>query len=363
MQKRFLLILIIASAFSLSFFTTNAYALGTAADTPIVNAISPTGGTLPLNAGELSIAYTLGNDSSYADTSTSITLNVDTAYDMELMDSGVGWEAYFKKADTVPAGETSVFSVWIRNDGNISYPINFYHKYASDSVFINYLVFRDVNGDNQFDIANDAPAITSYNLAADASGTFFFVVTTYDTSPNASQGFSTGVITDSAPVGYGSTSGDGWQDGNPLGGSDDTEDTFIFTFRTYILGPLMRLSKTVVDSSGLRPGDTVQYQIIYDNDGGDSANDLIIVDAIPQYTSWVVGSWTDSDPHNGTIDVGFAASLGQDTFADAEATTIAKVRWRMLTPVGPNKTDNTSQVNYNPGENDDGRIRFTIKID
>ena len=347
---------------SICFFAPTAMAAGTAQDTPIVNAVSPTGGTLPLNAGELSIGYTLGNDSSYADTSTSVSLTVDTAYDMDLVDTNYDWEAYFVKADTVSAGNTSTFSVWIRNDGNISYPINFYHNWASDSVFISYQVYRDVDGNNQFTLLGDAPALNSYSLAADAADTFFFVVTTYDTSPNGSFGKSTGKITDSAPVGYGSSSGDGWEDGVPLGGGDDVEDTFTFTLRTYILGPLMRLSKTVVDSGGLRPGDTIRYQIIYDNDGGDSANDLVIVDAVPQYTSWVVASWSDSDPHNSTIDLGFATSLGQDTFADPEGDTSAKVRWSMRTPVGPNETDVTTSVDYNAGENDDGRIRFIVKI-
>lgn len=363
-NKLWSLFLILVTGIILCLTTSIAEATGSASYSSITNAISPSGGTLPLNAGELSIAFQLGSDSSYVDTSVSLTVKVDTAYDMELNDSGVGWEAYFVKADTVPAGDTAVFSVWITNQSNAALPISFAHTYLSDSVFKSYQVYFDLNNNNQYDVGADQKVTGDSVMAADASGTFFFVVYTYDTSPDGSVGRSRGRITDSAPVRYGSTTGDGWEDTQPLYGSDDTEDTFIFTFRTAILGPLMRISKVIADSSGLRPGDTIQYKITYDNDGGDSANNLIIVDAVPNYTSFVTGSWNDSAPHDTTasIVVGFALSLGQDTFADAESSSIKKIRWKMNSPVGNTQGDGTKTVDYN-GKNDNGIVRFTVQID
>lgn len=267
---------------------------GTTSNQSIENAKQPTGGTLPLSAGELSIAFQneSGSDTQYADTTSVVSTTVDTGFDISSVS--------FPTDGNVNAGDSRVAKYIVANRGNNSNPIPFKlrHLDFSDSdnenpSFTLELFHRD--GDVSFD-TNSATKVTgssgTVNFAEGDTKSVFAVISPKDSSSPGDTIRSASFVTDQAPISNGdpATAGDQWERGKPIG-TEDSFDTQTGNFLTTLQGSNLKVKKSLnLVGGSARPGDTVEYTITAWNDGNQPADTVTLVDAIPDSTSYVVNS-------------------------------------------------------------------------
>ena len=379
-----------------------ALAAGTASQTSIVNGVFTPGDTVPQSAGKLSIAYKVSantSDSRYSGfTSAGVTLTVDTGYDV----ASIGAPSDSR----VSIGETASYAYWIKNAGNATLRIYFDSAGhpssqgdsgpAASSTNWNftgsYKVYTDSNDNGLWNtgdtIIGPYQGASNYiQLAAEASDTVVLVVVV---PTDANDGETTAafiLVTNRAPVGNGSTTGDGWQDSVPYTSAE--RDTQYDTTVTTVVGPNVFVDKTMSEetSGRSRPGDTLIINITFDNDGGDTARGVEIMDAIPNNTRYVrnsadsgiylgnraqtATSYGDSDI---TVTFDTDAPGAELDFKDTEGhqsdtapTTGARqavraIRWSLETSLGENNGDAKGTVNFNDGVYDNGRVAYRVVI-
>lgn len=275
--------------------------------------------------------------------------------------------------DTGTPGETVTFKYLVRNIGNAAATINYdTHEFnygtANDGV---YTVWRD-NGDGIFDPSVDVRITGSVTLAQDAYDTIFIAIYI---NPNRLSGDSyvtSCTFTDNAKVRFPaiSTTGDAWETGAPISTNDD-RDTQTDQVVTWVAGPIMRVKKSIISKGNDRPGDTILYEILIDNDGTDTATNIFLVDALPGQCTYVIGSaWMyDSNTTSGTCDIRFAQTLAQDTFAPPggiDEQYARKIQFRFSDPFykqnGADLTTTADDDGAGVRDLDSARVRFTVKI-
>jgi uncharacterized repeat protein (TIGR01451 family) len=83
--------------------------------------------------------------------------------------------------------------------------------------------------------------------------------------------------------------------------------------------PNLSLSKNASPSSNLKPGDTVTYTLVISNSGSGAANDVVVTDPVPNYTSFATitqgSGYFDSINNRIVFAVGTLASGGSTTLA------------------------------------------------
>jgi uncharacterized repeat protein (TIGR01451 family) len=282
--------------------TLQAAVSGTTGGVTIENA--NTAETLPVSAGELSVKFQSidGSDTNYQDTSTTVTTTVDTGFD-------VGNISFPSASQTVTSGETLVLAVPVynlsNNPGNIPFDVE--HLDHSDSNTSNDSFSLDLyyesgnhptadfsGGESQV-AGNDG----TIQFAAGETITLYVTVTPNDTATAGDTIQSDLFVTDNAPIGPDgsntSLAGDQWERGSVINVADQY-DTQSDTFVTTLFGANLEITKSVsLPDGSARPGDTVEYTITAWNDGNQAADTVTLVDAMPDSTSYVVGSATEAN--------------------------------------------------------------------
>lgn len=300
MKSLFCLALMLAMVFLFSSVAT-AGPYGTTAGETIANAKSAD--TLPLAAGELSVAVQTsdGSDTNYADTSTVVSTQVDTGFDMTppadvsstLVDGAVS------------SGDSRVVKYLLANRGNNAQPVPFdlSHLPNSDSGVAPPNVKNDsftlelfhMDGDVAFDTTTATRVSGSdgvVNFAEGDTKSIFLVVTPRNNALPGDTVQSDVFLTDNAPIDNGdaATVGDQWQDGVPITG-EDTNDTQFHNFTTTLQGSNIKVHKSLnLVSGNARPGDTIEYTITAWNDGNTASDTTLVADALPDSTVYVGGS-------------------------------------------------------------------------
>lgn len=98
-----------------------------------------------------------------------------------------------------------------------------------------------------------------------------------------------------------------------------------------VLSPDLSLEKTV-DKGKARPGDTLVYTVVYQNVGSNDAHNIVIVDAVPTFTTYVSGSSTGGDTREYSHDGGV-------TFDASDTQPVTHVRWVINGPLAPAGVD------------------------
>lgn len=316
----------------------------------IVNAIDP-GDAMPDTQGQLVVRWTnpAGGDTTYAGT-TAISTSVDTGYDIndiagENLDTGTA---------TIGAGDSRVIAIGVENYGNNATAIDFdaYHLIEgsdiSNDTFTMSLYWEDgFSGPGDFDegtATEIGPDRSSVPFEYADQKTFFAVITAEPDASDGDEVNSEYFVTNNAPKI--TASGDGWERGEPIG-EDDTYDTQYLTFTTTVAGPVLSITKSqdVVEDDA-RPGGQIDYTLEITNTGSDTATDVTVVDAVPQFATYVGGSaGGDGDPtieHEDTYD-------GEDWTAGDDENAV-KIRWTY------------DEVGYEAGINS-RELNFSVTID
>lgn len=327
---------------------------GTTSGETTANAL-PTGDTLPQAAGEMSVRWTntTGGDTQYDDTSTNIVTTVDTGFDMSRIDSDPAVPA------NLSAGDSVVYEMPVRNLGNnaTDVPFNFNQIATSGTTgSFTWELFAENDdaggGDslNSFDtgsetrITDTSPSIP---MAENELDTLYAVITAKSSAGNGDTIENRLFATDNAPIdGPGSNDGallgDQWEDSGVIA-TEDARDTQYVFYTTTVSGPVLDITKNIdggLSSGSYRPGDTVGYRITVTNSGSDTADNVEVVDAMPDSTTYVVGSAGVSNVDNGNaisteFDDGFAG------FGDGESESSERVKWD-VDAIGPSSQSNSS---------------------
>lgn len=118
--------------------------------------------------------------------------------------------------------------------------------------------------------------------------------------------------------------------------NNDTYYTGVLTFAIDLYAPELVTSVTGTDVNGgsLVPGDVLEYRITVRNNGSDTADDTVVFDAIPAYTTYVPGSMRIDGVSGGTLNGGRAEfSVGSIPYQGSVTVTL-QVRVDATTPAG-----------------------------
>ncbi len=359
----FSLFLITAVLIGVSAFATPANAVGSTSLQDIINAESPVGGTIPLSSdtGAMSVKWTnvAGGDTQYDDTTTTTNTEIDTGYDLT---PGIDVD----DADgnkSLSAGDSVVWTIPVTNTSNNGNPIPVTFRISMDSGVANSFdtdLYWDWNGNSTYENGVDSPfnptgADSDVYLTEDGQTHIFAVITAQAVASNGDTIGHRLFISDNAPVHGGdltSSTGDGWENGTPISGNDQNDTQNVF-FRTTVSGPVLNISKSFTgvtqDNGGnylYRPGDTVVYTIAVRNTGAGTAANVAVHEAIPDSTTYVVGSVETANDNlygNTLSDTAFSAdgidgdyevTSGGDAGADA-------IKWT-IDSIGPDGNSNDS---------------------
>lgn len=339
-----LLVLVFAIVSFALVLPAGSFAQGTASSTIIENGFDS--GTLNIadTWGDVVMSYlNQNNETSYAIPDSPTTTSVDTGYDMNTL------TAY----DTQNAiqGSTVTLSYSFLNLANTSGTIAL-QVIVVEGILYETHFYRDENNNGTLE-ASEQTEVTGMTLAEDAGESLILAVLIPDTANDLDtmiiEVYAWNVVGDSVQ-GF----GDSW----PTQG--DTRDFQVDTVPVVVKGPLMRLAKSVtLDGGKARPFDTMTYSITYDNDGSDSAFSVVLVDVLPQYTEWVVGSVDTSAIHSGTVSISYSNGFS-GAFSDPESTNVRRVRFAFNTNISP--TDGDDKSTPQTGGTDAGVIRFKVRV-
>ncbi len=377
---------------------TAVHAIGTEGGSLLENAL-PTD-TVPLKAGEMSVRYenSAGGDTTYVDTSTSLSTEVDTGYDMwNIDDTGAAgtnvagdsftWDlathlsANFHRTggavggpsnnDTfayeLTPGDSAVFAFNIHNRSNNSAAIpykfsNFINSGlagggtdSNDSFALELFVTGGDSRASEFDSAASEVRragngeTTAVYFAAEEIKTIFAVLTVKPDAANQDTTIHRVFATDDAPVsasgGDPSYAGDQWERHRSISGRADYYDSQAVWLECTVRGPKLNVEKSLQslqEQGGFRPGDTVLYTITVENTGSDTATNVELMDAMPTNTTYVANSATDTDNGNGGATIQFDDSVsGTFTSGDGDDSGTRRIKWIWDT-VGP--TENSTSV-------------------
>ncbi len=268
----------------------------------IINAIDP-GAELPSNPGELSSRWNnlVGGDTSFAAADATVSLTVDTGYDISditaSLDANYGLTTDNSVQEaTIGAGDTLIVAIPIQNLGNPASAIPFDLSHLIDgtdvqtdnfSVELWYADGEKVaadfdRNDVEFEeIANSAGEIEF--TMGEQKTVFVLIKSEIDASDGTSVG-SDFFVTNNAPR-FDGTSGDNWNREDGPVETDDGMDTQELSFSVTVAGPNITIAKTQ-DYERILPGAEIVYTIGIENIGGASAANVIVADAIPQHTSF-----------------------------------------------------------------------------
>ena len=327
----------------------------------IINAIDP-GEQLPEEAGQLSSRWVneAFGDTSFAVADAEISINVDTGWDMSNVQDTIASEPEWDTvADTeyeflMAPGDSIVVAIPIVNQGNNASSIEFNAHHLiegtdmSNDTFTMELGYRDGE--------HGPEDLTGANDVTDAEGTIDFTMGEVKTlfaviniDADAADGDSTAsefFVTNNAPPDEDSPEyGDNWSyDEGP--GSGDYRDTQALVFVTEVAGPVISIDKQFADGEtpeDKRPGATVGYELTVENIGSAVAKEVIVVDAIPQFTTYP----GDADAPDG-VDIDYEETLGGDNWQETmDAENVEMIRW--------------SWDELDDGESDE--VTFSVTID
>lgn len=339
---------------------SDVFATGTNAGDSVTAAYFTSTDTIPQSLGRLSLAYVSGNltaDTLYKGPSSTVSRTVDTGWDLTPLNAPAD-------SNSAHARDTVSYGYYIKNTGNAAATIDVAAIFASVGSDTNwgssaYKVFYDLDNDGSWD--NGDTVITSLTLAADGAETLAVVaLVPYNAAEDDSSG-TRFYVSNRAPATGSSVTGDMWEAGAPLGGNDNY-DTQVDTVVTRVVGPNVRVSKSQILLTGrARPGDTIEYSITIDNDGSDSASNVVIYDAISQNATYVPNSADSALLSGQTALAAYEATVGSTAFDDTGSTTAKIIRWSLSGALGVNSGDDKSTVDYT-GVNDSGRIGFRVRI-
>jgi uncharacterized repeat protein (TIGR01451 family) len=137
----------------------------------------------------------------------------------------------------------------------------------------------------------------------------------------------------------------------PPDGVTDPDESNNTATDTNVIGPIIKLTKAT-DKPSATPGDEVIYSVHFHNVGGSSAQTLIIMDSIPEFTTYVAGSL-----RLGGADSSYAAATPKTDAADSDEGSVALDTVRFT-------IDSIDPDDGADGSGDDeGNVFFKVKID
>lgn len=360
-MNRTILVLLLAVACLLTSEVYEAAAVGTAAGDSVTNGYFVTTDTVPQMSGRMSIAFVSINqmsDTVYKGSPATVARTVDTAYDLAALNLPADKNA--RALDTVS------YAYGITNRGNATLTIDLAAIFSNPGIGIDwgagaYKVFNDADNNGLWNSGD--VAITTVTLSADASDTIVVAVLVPSTALDGDSSGTRFFTSDRAPIVAPSATGDLWQFGAPIA-THDAYDTQYDTVITRIAGPNVRLVKTqVLETGRARPGDTIVYALTFDNDGGDSAVNVVMYDAISQNASFVPGTADSSELAGAgqSVSTAYDDTYSATTFNDPGTTSARVIRWTLSQPVGVTSGDDKLTTDFT-GNNDAGRVYFKVRI-
>jgi len=107
------------------------------------------------------------------------------------------------------------------------------------------------------------------------------------------------------------------------------------------LPPLLKFEKEVISSGSATPGVTLTYILRYENVGSGTATNVVLTDAIPAGTIYIIGSTGT----NTGISYSHDGGINYDEDQNAPVT---HIRWELITPLAPKGS---------------GNVRFKVRIE
>ena len=347
----FLGVLVVLTVFGMSLIPSTAQAGDTVdvgvtrAMEAIINAFDTAAveNRLPEAHGEIALRWTnlVGADTTYRAPAAFISDTVDTGWDMsdilapDKQSVSSGSASFFGETETVVAGDSVIRALQVENLGNNYVEIDFTAAYNEISAIGGPFSASLYYADGRHTEA-DFDSVTMAEVAGadgDVEGwtmgevkTLFIVVEFDPESSDGDQLESGFTITNNAPIVAPSATGDAWQRGVPV--AEDDYDNQTGVFWTAVEGPDLVIDKTHVASTldQTRPGDTIGYQIVIENEGSGAAENVIVIDAIPQFTTFLPGSATGDDPQT-DLTIDYENSLLGEDFTDLDDDETVKIRW------------------------------------
>ena len=355
------LFMLVAAALMFGSAVREAAAVGSTPNDTVITGFFTNGDTIPKSLGQVSLGYTSTNlpaDTQYKGCTATITRSVDTAWDLSAIDTPAD-------VNNAKARDTVSYAYRITNNGNATQTMDLSAIFVSIGSDTNwganaYRIFSDNNNNGVWE--NGDTVVDSVTLSANSSDTVVVVVLVPVTAVEDDSSGTRLFMTDRAPIVSPSTTGDLWQNGAPISGND-AYDTQYDTVVTRVVGPNVRVSKAQTLQSGrARPGDTIVYAITFDNDGSDSAANVVIYDAISGNSTFVPNSADSAElSSNSYLTAYDSSNLGTATFDDTGSTLVKVIRWTLTQPLGVTSGDNKATVNFT-GLNDAGRVYFKARI-
>jgi uncharacterized repeat protein (TIGR01451 family) len=347
--------------------------------------------TFPIESGELSVRWeNAGGESTYTDTDSTVTTEVDTGYDIVNLEeaqssdtwtvsvadgadsqAGGGETVSLNSANFPSAGDTVVHAFQVHNRSNNPAPIPFRVSHffddgtttSNDTFAVELFYENNTQTASQFDTDTVNRISDSETTALDFTHgevkTVYAVITVKSNAENSSALTSEFTVSNQvdSTKGDSTLSGDQWEDGHSIN-SVDQNDTQVVWMETQVAGPDVVISKNLESlavGNSFRPGDTVEFTITVENNGSDTASNLLVSDAMPDSTTYVDGSsgFTDTSPTTVT-ETRFYDSVTADetnTTDDGESTSTEKVAWD-IDAIGPSSASN-----------DQVQLTFQVTID
>lgn len=216
-------------------------------------------------------------------------------------------------------GATLVLAHTVANTGNAAAPIELSVKWSCSGTLASTL-YLDTNADGLYQPGTDPPLADSNGdgrvdrvVAAGGSFSLLAVVTL---PAGLAPGSVCTVQVDGEPAGVPESGGS----------ADDT---------VTITGPLLTLVKSA-DRATAAPGDVITYTTAYTNGGGDTALAVVVVDAVPAWTTYVAGS---------AAGAGTTPEYSHDngsSYDASESPPVTHVRWTRAASLPAGGTGNVS---------------------
>jgi uncharacterized repeat protein (TIGR01451 family) len=362
MKKNFKFFSIILMFICLLVASSTIQANGLSSGASIISGYDGTGA--PADAyGELSVKYedSIGGSTYWVSPVSTVSSTVDSVFGDTL--------AALETSHTIAQSDTYLFEFTVTNKGN-----------AVDSFVLNYSAVGTIAGLNVTFFANDGvtPITSSSDLAEEASENFYAAVY----MPVVAMGISdTITITAVAQGGLGGDAG-GYIGANLLAYAGNGDDTAVIVA---ISGssdtPDMYVSVEVaVDQTNVTgyagnvndiiPGAELIYTITYDNDGADSAGNVVIYTYLPEGTDFDTAAAGDCLPDNnnsvGDITIEFSNDgITWNTDASAVAN-LDRIRWTLANQVSNDDnsegTDTIGTVDGDSPDADSGKLVYKVYV-
>lgn len=340
------------------------YGAGTPAST-IITTGGDNGDSTPNLPSECMMSFKNANDQTDTVISSQTSLTVDTGFDLQLL-------SFFGLPldDTRAIGETVVFRYVIQNLGNATDNIKIETSIVGGVLTWPIKIVIDSNQNGLYEATSDSIETNVLNLSADAIDTILVLVNIPDTAQNLDTCAVKVTVADS----FGLGAVDGWPESDVANARDTQTHTFVVTAARSVvyLAKYVSTSGTefVSTSAHIKPGDTVWFTLVYDNDGIGTGTQIVITDNIDTRLEFVAGSANDTNYiHSASPIDTVQANIGTiaaPNWVDASSVilggSVVQLRWALNATLEQTQGDTVGAANYSAGQADKGYVYFKARV-